>query len=566
MQTALNTLAELGVATTDPVWLPVLTWTVLALPLCILLNRTDRLHPYAEYRILQVLLATLPLGIAGVGTAGMLPDATRSTMLPVQSVGILPTIEVTGGGAPSVTWMHAVGLITVVASGVGLLYLGRLALSLLAVVRVRRSVQTSSPPLLEVEGIRLMDRLNVRRPVQLCATPEATVPLTLGGPHPMILIPNQLTETTEELRMTLRHELVHIRRWDDIAQFTERLVSALFAAHPLVGRLHREIAAARERACDATVLDKGEASAGAYARLLAAFADGSVAYRPGALSLSESPSSLTDRLSAMRSSMPTVLSSRLTLGAVLLTVGLILTLGMIACSDTAIEPSPPPSPSGPETVSQSSMAAADSSVYTVVEDQPELKGGLKALQETVNYPERAKKAGIEGRVMVQFVVDRSGHVTDPTVIQGVHKLLNEAALAAVKQQTFRPGRTDGEAVAVQMVLPVTFRHDDESPERSDGTSGDAAGATSTSNSDDLLFEKAGIQNLRIRMNEEGTLLIDDEQIGIPTLTDAVQQRITENAARAALLYADGAPTDRVAAAEAKLRTLNLQRLDVRKGG
>jgi TonB family protein len=96
-------------------------------------------------------------------------------------------------------------------------------------------------------------------------------------------------------------------------------------------------------------------------------------------------------------------------------------------------------------------------VFTVVEDQPELVGGMKALQEAVSYPELAKEAGIEGRVIVQFVVDKDGTVTNPKVTRGVHKLLNEAALQAVKQQEFKPGQQQGEPVKVQMSLPVTFR-------------------------------------------------------------------------------------------------------------
>jgi protein TonB len=96
-------------------------------------------------------------------------------------------------------------------------------------------------------------------------------------------------------------------------------------------------------------------------------------------------------------------------------------------------------------------------IFMVVENQPELIGGMKALQESVEYPRFAKKAGIEGRVIVQFVVNESGNVQDPKVTRGVHKLLNEEAIKAVKEQKFKPGKQRGEAVKVQMSLPVTFR-------------------------------------------------------------------------------------------------------------
>jgi len=95
-------------------------------------------------------------------------------------------------------------------------------------------------------------------------------------------------------------------------------------------------------------------------------------------------------------------------------------------------------------------------VFVVVEQQPEC-GGVKALQDKVEYPEFAKKAGIEGRVFVQFIVNEQGKVTSPKVTRGVHKLLNKAALNAVKKLDCKPGQQRGESVKVQMSLPVTFR-------------------------------------------------------------------------------------------------------------
>jgi protein TonB len=95
-------------------------------------------------------------------------------------------------------------------------------------------------------------------------------------------------------------------------------------------------------------------------------------------------------------------------------------------------------------------------VFVVVEQQPDC-GGVASLQKKVEYPEFAKKAGIEGRVFVQFIVDETGNVTQPKVTRGVHKLLNQAALDAVKELSCKPGKQRGKSVKVQMSLPVTFR-------------------------------------------------------------------------------------------------------------
>jgi TonB family protein len=559
MQMTLDGLSTLGTAAVDPLWLPVLAWTVLTLPLWTLLNRTNRLHPHAEYRLSQVLLAALPVGIAAVSVAEMLPDATRTAVLPAQTVSVLPAIEATSASHSTVswTWMHAVGLLTVGALGIGLIRLGRLALEVVAVGRVRRQLETATPTTLQTELDRLRGRLDVSRPVEGRLSSHAPVPMTLGGLRPTILVPERLVDATEELRMTLRHELVHVRRWDDCTQLVERLIAALFAVHPLVGRLRQQIAEARERACDAAVLDDGETPAGDYARLLTAFADGAVPRRLGALSLSESPSSLTDRLSAMRSSMPSLLSSRAALGAVLATVGLALTLGVVACSDSV---GPSPASDAPGGDASTSATAADDEVHMVVEDQPELLGGMKALQESIQYPQMAKEAGIEGRVIVQFVVDKNGAVTNPTVTKGVHEQLNEAALQAVKQQEFNPGRQDGEPRKVQMSLPVTFRLGNGSNGDLNKSGDDATASSAASEADagGRLFEKAGIQLVRVLMNEEGRLLLGDKPVELSNLADAVRERITKDAARAALIYDGGAPSDRIDAAEARLKSLDLQ--------
>jgi len=95
-------------------------------------------------------------------------------------------------------------------------------------------------------------------------------------------------------------------------------------------------------------------------------------------------------------------------------------------------------------------------IFVVVEQQPQC-GGVQALQQEVEYPDFARKAGIEGRVFVQFVVDENGNVVQPQVTRGVHKLLNEEALRAVQQLDCEPGQQRGNAVKVRMSLPVTFR-------------------------------------------------------------------------------------------------------------
>ena len=561
MTTLLDVLAQIGQAAWDPIWLPVLAWTVLALPLWALLVRSDRLHPHAEYRLLQVLLAALPVGMGAAALFEGWEPASPALSGVGWSVVVMPPVEAAAGAtsSPALTWMHAVGLATVAAAGAGLVGLARLALDAAAVARVRAEVGAGeSPGDLQSRADRLATILGVRRPVRVREAPGAEVPITLGGLRPLLLVPPHLTD--DALRMTLLHELVHVRRYDDLAHLGERLVAALGTAHPLVGWIAAQIAAARERACDAAVLADGQTSAGAYARLLTAFADRPPARRLGALSLSESPSSLTTRLRAMTSSVSDWLSSPVSLAASLLAVGLVVVLGVVACSDSAAPTaSSPSSPTGE--LETSGESGASDEVFVVVEQQPEC-GGVQALAENIQYPDVAREAGIEGRVFVQFVVDEDGDVTDPTVTRGVHETLDAAALSAVKQLECKPGRQRGEPVKVRMALPVTFRLDNESHGSGDKTG--PSGAAPKSDSGGTLFEKAGIQVVRVLMNEDGNLLVDDEPVDFGNLAAAVRQHITQDAARAALLYAKGAPADRVAEAEATLRALDVQKVHVQE--
>jgi protein TonB len=120
--------------------------------------------------------------------------------------------------------------------------------------------------------------------------------------------------------------------------------------------------------------------------------------------------------------------------------------------DMALDLPPPPPAAKQEVVEDE-----EPEIFLVVEEDPELIGGLEGLQRSIRYPEIARKAGIEGRVFVQFVVDEKGNVIDPVVTRGIGGGCDEAALEAVRKAKFKPGKQRGRPVKVQYSLPVTFR-------------------------------------------------------------------------------------------------------------
>lgn len=95
--------------------------------------------------------------------------------------------------------------------------------------------------------------------------------------------------------------------------------------------------------------------------------------------------------------------------------------------------------------------------FTVVEQMPELIGGLQELQSKIQYPEAARRAGIEGRVYVQFIVNEEGQVENPQVVRGIGGGADEEALRAVREAEFRPGMQRGRPVRVQYSLPIVFQ-------------------------------------------------------------------------------------------------------------
>lgn len=93
----------------------------------------------------------------------------------------------------------------------------------------------------------------------------------------------------------------------------------------------------------------------------------------------------------------------------------------------------------------------------VVETMPKLIGGLASIMSKVVYPEEARKAGVEGRVVVQFIVNEEGTVVDPVIVKGIGSGCDEAAIEAVRNAKFEPGLQDNTPVAVQYSLPIVFR-------------------------------------------------------------------------------------------------------------
>lgn len=107
-------------------------------------------------------------------------------------------------------------------------------------------------------------------------------------------------------------------------------------------------------------------------------------------------------------------------------------------------------------------AAQSKKVYRSVDQMPQFPGGeaglMRYLQSNINYPANAAKNNIGGRVILQFVVEKDGHIGEVKVVRSIDPEIDAEAVRVVKSlPDFIPGRQDGEPVAVWYTIPVSFK-------------------------------------------------------------------------------------------------------------
>ena len=104
----------------------------------------------------------------------------------------------------------------------------------------------------------------------------------------------------------------------------------------------------------------------------------------------------------------------------------------------------------------------DDKVYEVVEQMPQFVGGdaslMKYLSENVKYPVEAQKNGVQGRIVISFIVEKDGAVSNVKIARSVDDLLDKEACRVVKQMPkWTPGMQNGKPVRVKYNVPVSFR-------------------------------------------------------------------------------------------------------------
>ena len=415
-------------------WMPLCIWTLLAGGFLLADRLSSNYHPSIKYNLGTVLLWSLPVGIL---LAYLLP---LSITAPVNMnlVAPLPAESALQQGTPSapdspvfrLEFLHFFGLLPLVLFTVGFLKMGRLVLDAKQLLTIRKSLTPGPLDATYPELNKKRMEMGIRRAVQIVFSEEATVPVTFGWRNPIIVLPNALREDATHARITIIHELGHIAQHDYLRRFIEKIIQCGFFFNPLVNVLISRIDQYREMTCDSQVLHFGQTSAGQYARFLLSLSLPESQHSALAIHIADSGSKLKNRIKAMKNerlSIPKLLKNS-KLGISLFALLLIASALIVACEvdfageNRALET---------ENNSSAEQVPGDGEVFMIVEEMPELLGGLASLQSEIQYPAIAKNAGIEGRVFVQFVVDESGNVQDPVVVRGIGGGCDEEAIRGI---------------------------------------------------------------------------------------------------------------------------------------
>ena len=312
--------------------------------------------------------------------------------------------------------------------------------------------------------------LSVRFLVQACSlwrlilrTPEKTINGVRvkclngsSGPFSFFgwIFLNPATVKEDELDEILTHEMAHVRQRHSVDVLLAEMVSICCWMNPFAWLLKREVRLNLEFLADKRVMEAGFATKSYQYHLLGL----AYSHKYG-LSNNFNFSHLKKRIIMMNKKKSNG-TGRIKYALFMLPAFAL----NISCSQGTSEKQD----AKEESVAPDSVVAvptdsvAKDEVFMVAEQMPEYPGGMKELfkflQDNVKYPESAMKKNVQGRVIVQFVVEKDGTPTEFNVVRSVDPDLDAEALRVMKAMSkWKPGMQKGEPVRVKYTVPVSFQ-------------------------------------------------------------------------------------------------------------
>ena len=259
----------------------------------------------------------------------------------------------------------------------------------------------------------------------------------------------------DEQKQVFEHELAHIRQWHSIDVLLVELLRAVFWLNPVVHLLTSRISEVHEFLADHQATR--QISVEDYSRLLTLQIFKNFDF---ALSNNFHKSQVLKRIRMLKNTS----SKSLLLNVMLLVPSLSLLIFILSCDVSNQNEAMAISEPEVETqLSKQTITLPESrEIFTIVENQPAPIGGMAAfyeyIQQSLKYPEQARKLGIEGKVFVEFVVGPDGKLTDVKAVKGIGGGCDEEAVRVISNSAkWQPGLQRGEAVNVRMILPITYK-------------------------------------------------------------------------------------------------------------
>ena len=257
-------------------------------------------------------------------------------------------------------------------------------------------------------------------------------------------------KTPSQVQQILTHEQTHVAQWHSADALLSQLFVAAFWFNPAAWLMRLQVRNNLEYLADRSVINGGTDKKAYQYHLLA------VAYRTNVATITNNFNvlPLKKRIKMMNKQTSNPLARLKYLLFVPLTIALMAMNSSVIRANVQKE-----EVREAQTVKK---AAPDNKVYEVCEQMPSYIGGqpalLKYLIENVRYPKAAVEAKQQGRVVVQFVVEKDGAVSGVKLLRSVTPLLDAEAIRVVKAMPkWNPGKKDGKLVRVRYALPVSFR-------------------------------------------------------------------------------------------------------------
>lgn len=272
-----------------------------------------------------------------------------------------------------------------------------------------------------------------------------------------IFVPhNSLNEEDKDMEVMMAHEKEHVDQFHSLDILISEVFCILFWWNPITWLLRREIKINLEYLADKGVLEKGIESKQYQYLLLQVIKSSAIIPIVNNFNVSQ----LKKRITMINKKRTSGLMSFKYLFALPVVAMMLLGNAQNTFSnqiESAVEKS---------LISESSQQKEN--VYTMVEQMPKYLGGDNAMMEYIGsnlkYPESAAKENVEGRVVLRFVVAKSGEIKDITVLRSLDSRCDAEAMRVVSEMPkWTPGKQNGKEVDVYYTLPILYKLQKETP-------------------------------------------------------------------------------------------------------